>query len=183
MRRAGVGVVVAVVAGAHASSCGGDRSCCYHWIDFAPLQTSFQVQTSHEDGQVEMIQGRSAEISEVGIRFHLETPHPLPPQSAVQLTLASWGLSVTGRVVTAELAAASAFLEVRFDSLTLEQERCLIEHLFCRPGQWSVRQSPGEWQSLQLLCCALWPGGRVNQRGQLDKRRQAWPMPRQSINN
>ena len=42
-------------------------------------------------------------------------------------------------------------MRVDFNSLTLEQERKLIASLFCRPGQWKRRNSPGELYSIWLL--------------------------------
>ncbi len=40
---------------------------------------------------------------------------------------------------------------MRFEELTLEQERQLVTLLFCRSGQWQKRNSPGELRSLWLL--------------------------------
>jgi cellulose synthase (UDP-forming) len=42
-------------------------------------------------------------------------------------------------------------VRVRFESVSLEQQRKLVRMLFCRPGQWKHRCSPGEFQSLLLL--------------------------------
>ena len=42
-------------------------------------------------------------------------------------------------------------VQLRFEPLTLQQQRQLIEMLFCRPGQWKKRHTPGEFQSLLLL--------------------------------
>jgi cellulose synthase (UDP-forming) len=42
-------------------------------------------------------------------------------------------------------------LKIQFDQLTTEQHRRLVELLFCRPGQWLSRSSPGEIQSLLIL--------------------------------
>jgi cellulose synthase (UDP-forming) len=42
-------------------------------------------------------------------------------------------------------------VRVMFESVSLQQQRGLIEMLFCRPGQWQRRNSPGELRSLWLL--------------------------------
>ena len=53
-------------------------------------------------------------------------------------------------------AAGCSFAEfptvrIAFDRLNITQHRCLIEMLYCRPGQWKRQETPGEWRSLWLL--------------------------------
>ncbi|MBE9184250.1 glycosyltransferase [Microcoleus sp. LEGE 07076] len=53
-------------------------------------------------------------------------------------------------------AAGCSFAEfptvrIAFDRLNMSQQRCLIEMLYCRPGQWKRQETPGEWRSLWLL--------------------------------
>ena len=53
-------------------------------------------------------------------------------------------------------AARCSFAEfptvrIAFDRLNISQHRCLIEMLYCRPGQWKRQETPGEWRSLWLL--------------------------------
>lgn len=42
-------------------------------------------------------------------------------------------------------------VRIAFDRLSVRQRRCLIEMLYCRPGQWKRQETPGEWRSLWLL--------------------------------
>ncbi|MEG4397015.1 glycosyltransferase family 2 protein [Microcoleus sp. BROC3] len=42
-------------------------------------------------------------------------------------------------------------VRIAFDRLNITQHRCLIEMLYCRPGQWKRQETPGEWRSLWLL--------------------------------
>jgi cellulose synthase (UDP-forming) len=42
-------------------------------------------------------------------------------------------------------------VRIQFDPLTLEQERTLVNMLFCRPGQWQQQAAPGEWRSIWIL--------------------------------
>ncbi|PSB24955.1 cellulose synthase catalytic subunit, partial [filamentous cyanobacterium Phorm 46] len=42
-------------------------------------------------------------------------------------------------------------VRIVFDRLSISQHRCLIEMLYCRPGQWKRQETPGEWRSLWLL--------------------------------
>ncbi|KJH72774.1 glycosyltransferase family 2 protein [Aliterella atlantica] len=42
-------------------------------------------------------------------------------------------------------------VRVTFEQINLIQHRCLVEMLFCRPGQWKRQDTPGEFSSLLLL--------------------------------
>lgn len=42
-------------------------------------------------------------------------------------------------------------VRIAFDRLNITQHRCLIEMLYCRPGQWLRQETPGELRSLWLL--------------------------------
>jgi cellulose synthase (UDP-forming) len=46
-------------------------------------------------------------------------------------------------------------VRVQFSDLTLEQERVLVNMLFCRPGQWQSHAAPGELRSLWILLRTL----------------------------
>jgi cellulose synthase (UDP-forming) len=48
-------------------------------------------------------------------------------------------------------AAGFPTLRIAFDRLNISQHRCLIEMLYCRPGQWLRQETPGELRSLWLL--------------------------------
>ncbi len=48
-------------------------------------------------------------------------------------------------------AAGFPTVRIAFDRLNISQHRCLIEMLYCRPGQWLRQESPGELRSLWLL--------------------------------
>ena len=42
-------------------------------------------------------------------------------------------------------------VQISFKSLSLAQQRQLVTMLFCRPGQWKTRNTPGEIVSVWLL--------------------------------
>ncbi|MEG4035852.1 glycosyltransferase [Microcoleus sp. S36b_A4] len=42
-------------------------------------------------------------------------------------------------------------VRIAFDRLNISQHRCLIEMLYCRPGQWQRQETPGECRALWLL--------------------------------
>ncbi|MGD2181976.1 glycosyltransferase [Lusitaniella coriacea] len=46
-------------------------------------------------------------------------------------------------------------LQIAFKEVTLEQQRCLIEMLFCHPGQWIRQETPGEFRLFGLLLKSL----------------------------
>ncbi len=48
-------------------------------------------------------------------------------------------------------AAGFPTVRIAFDRLNISQHRCLIEMLYCRPGQWLRQETPGELRSLWLL--------------------------------
>jgi cellulose synthase (UDP-forming) len=48
-------------------------------------------------------------------------------------------------------AAEFPTVRIAFDRLNISQHRCLIEMLYCRPGQWLRQETPGELRSLWLL--------------------------------
>jgi cellulose synthase (UDP-forming) len=48
-------------------------------------------------------------------------------------------------------AAGFPTVRIAFDRLNISQHRCLIEMLYCRPGQWLRQETPGEFRSLWLL--------------------------------
>jgi cellulose synthase (UDP-forming) len=55
-------------------------------------------------------------------------------------------------------------VQVQFQEVSLAQQRQLVELLFCRPGQWKSRRSPGELQSLWILLRTLfWPRALMRQ--------------------
>jgi hypothetical protein len=58
-----------------------------------------------------------------------------------------------------------ALLEVAWEPLTPTQQRQLVEWLYCQPGQWQSRESPGELASLGLLLrSSLWAYRRQRDR-------------------
>ncbi len=60
-------------------------------------------------------------------------------------------LKLEGQVVRTGIKDEFPTVRMTFDAITLEQHRSLVRMLFCRPGQWQHRRTPGELQSLLLL--------------------------------
>jgi cellulose synthase (UDP-forming) len=73
----------------------------------------------------------------------------------IALTFLEEALTVSGYVESMRSEDSEMTLQVSFDPLNLEQQRSLIQLLYCRPGQWTSRCSPGELKSLGILARTL----------------------------
>lgn len=99
--------------------------------------------------------GVTTMMSEVGAEVALtQTGFPPAAQSeslSLTLEIMEEGLTLPGQVMRAGQQDEFSTVRIRFESASLEQQRRLVEVLFCRPGQWKSRCSPGELKSLLLL--------------------------------
>ncbi len=69
----------------------------------------------------------------------------------VDISILEEEIDLSGNITVVNQSEDFYIIRVDFNSLTLEQERKLIALLFCRPGQWKRRNSPGELYSIWLL--------------------------------
>jgi cellulose synthase (UDP-forming) len=98
--------------------------------------------------------GVTTMISEIGIEIALTQPgFPELSMESLPLTLEilEHNLSIAGHVIRTDFSHEFPTVRVMFQQLTLEQQRLLVEMLFCRPGQWKRRHTPGEFQSIWIL--------------------------------
>lgn len=70
---------------------------------------------------------------------------------SVSLELVEEKIALQGSITQQDLGGDLPRLQVKFEQLSLSQQRRLVELLYCRPGQWLSRRSPGELRSLFLL--------------------------------
>jgi len=101
----------------------------------------------------------TAIISEFGIKVtlnqkiaHLSPPAPL----LVEFKDDAFGalreqIEFSGEIVSVSTEAEFPQLEIKFENLSLNQQRYLVETLFCTPSQWQRRETPGDLQILWLL--------------------------------
>ncbi|MGJ3249384.1 MAG: glycosyltransferase family 2 protein [Elainellaceae cyanobacterium] len=94
-------------------------------------------------------------ISEIGVDVEL-TQASFPPLAEgesipVTLNLLEEDLTFRGQAIQTGHHNEFPTVRIRFEDLTLKQRRALVEMLFCRPGQWKSRCTPGELQSLLIL--------------------------------
>lgn len=102
----------------------------------------------------QIIWGVTTRISEVGLEMALTHAIVLPnnlESSTTNLELVEEKIPLQGTINAWDRTGEFPRLKIQFDHLTTEQNRRLIELLFCRPGQWLSRSSPGEIQSLLIL--------------------------------
>ncbi|AFZ44572.1 glycosyl transferase family 2 [Halothece sp. PCC 7418] len=102
----------------------------------------------------ETIWGVTTKLSEVGLEMALTHSVELPPHLesyAVKLELVEEKITLQGVITALDGNGEFPRLKIQFENLTTEQNRDLVELLFCRPGQWLSKSSPGEIQSLWIL--------------------------------
>jgi len=102
----------------------------------------------------ETIWGVTTKLSEVGLEMALTHSITLPghlESYAVKLELVEEKITLQGVITTLDRDGEFPRLKIQFENLSTEQNRRLVELLFCRPGQWLSKSSPGEIQSLWIL--------------------------------
>lgn len=77
------------------------------------------------------------------------------PGTPVELTILESNLQLSGQVTRIDIEEDLPALRISFDPLTIAQDQALIKMLFCRPGQWQTRNTPGEAQSIWILLRTL----------------------------
>ena len=98
--------------------------------------------------------GATSRISETGADISLtqKIDRLIPGETIpVEISILEEDLSLSGQITAVELAEDACNVRVKFNPLTLERERKLVAMLFCRPGQWKRKNTPGELYSLWLL--------------------------------
>lgn len=113
----------------------------FHSPDVPNAHSSFWgVTTMMSEGGIELA------LTQTGFPS-LATGEVLP----VTLEIMEDALILEGEATQTGMSGEFPTVRVRFDATNLAQQRRLIEMLFCRPGQWKRRKTPGEFQSILLL--------------------------------
>jgi cellulose synthase (UDP-forming) len=115
----------------------------YEWL---PMQQRVKIINGDR-----VILGTITQLSEVGAEIQLKQPINL--EGAITLKIPKEQLMLSGKLTYINIKNSK--IRVKFESLTSEQSRRLVEFLFCRPGQWKHRNTPGELRSLWLLFVVL----------------------------
>ncbi|WP_324281593.1 glycosyltransferase [Cyanobacterium aponinum UTEX 3221] len=124
----------------------------YHWFQLRRV-----VKLTLESGQV--FWGVTNNISEVGVEVAL-TQKEFPRISRgdalpLKIELQEESINLTGMVIHTEFDGEFPLVQICFEKMTLTQLRQLIILLYCRPGQWQSKKTPGEFQSIGLLLKTL----------------------------
>jgi cellulose synthase (UDP-forming) len=92
--------------------------------------------------------GELQAISEKGASLYSSEK---PCASATVLEIINCGLSLPAEITTWQAMPGKYRINLHFTPLTIEQQRQLIQFLYCQPGQWQDKNTPGELASLGLL--------------------------------
>jgi cellulose synthase (UDP-forming) len=119
----------------------------YEWFD---LRRLVRIEVNEQ-----VFWGVTTFISEVGVHVEMtqaELPAIDPGETVpVTVTILEYNLKLPGQITRADFSGEFPSVQIHFDQLELAQHRCLVEMLFCRPGQWKLPCAPGELKSLFLL--------------------------------
>ncbi len=92
-------------------------------------------------------------ISEVGAEVALTHLLPITPGETLPVTLEIMEeqLELPGHIIRTGFNDEFPTVRIAFEPFRLDQQRRLVEMLFCRPGQWKRNNTPGEFSSLLLI--------------------------------
>jgi cellulose synthase (UDP-forming) len=129
----------------------------YQWFD---LRRTVRLQFMAEPGTPDLsLWGVTTMISEIGVEIAVTEagfPRILDGETIpVQLEILEYQLLLQGQATQTGLSGEFPTVRVTFEHLDIIQQRQLVKMLFCRPGQWKNRHTPGEFQSLLLLLRAF----------------------------
>ncbi|MDJ0773133.1 MAG: glycosyltransferase [Mastigocoleus sp. MO_167.B18] len=128
----------------------------YEWFDLrrvVRLSFKHQNQQNHQAQQGQDIWGVTTMISEVGAEIALtqKPPIDLAQVESMNLEIAEENLQLDSQIIQTGSRDEFPTVRVKFPLVSVEQHRSLVKMLFCRPGQWKGRCTPGEWESLLIL--------------------------------
>ncbi len=123
----------------------------YDWFD---LRRTVQITPVSLDGSptfwgiTTLFSEGGAEVALTQTGFpSLDSDETLP----VTVNILEEALQLTGTATRSDIQDEFSTVRIQFDNLPMNDHRKLVEMLFCRPGQWKRRNSPGELRSLLLL--------------------------------
>jgi cellulose synthase (UDP-forming) len=123
----------------------------HDWFD---LRRTVQI-TPHGSSPDRSFWGITTMVSEGGAEVALtQAGFPsldLERMLPVTLNILEESLQLEGIVIRTDIQDEFSTVRIQFDTLPVNDHRRLVEILFCRPGQWKRRNSPGELRSLLLL--------------------------------
>ncbi|MEM7757416.1 MAG: glycosyltransferase [Cyanobacteria bacterium P01_A01_bin.40] len=100
-------------------------------------------------GENQVYQGITQKISEEGIEIMLDQPVCLATEVMVELIPEV--LILSGKVTRSHVNESQLRATIKFQDITIEQHRELVEMLYCSPGKWQRRKTPNELRSAFIL--------------------------------
>ncbi|MEM9510686.1 MAG: PilZ domain-containing protein, partial [Cyanobacteria bacterium P01_E01_bin.35] len=100
-------------------------------------------------GDDHVYQGITQKISEEGIEIMLDQPVCLATEVMVELIPEV--LILSGKVTRSHVNESQLRATIKFQDITTEQHRELVEMLYCCPGKWQRRKTPNELRSAFIL--------------------------------
>ncbi len=113
----------------------------YEWF-----KTKKEVNIYSEDYSYQSV---TQKISEEGVEIVLERSANL--QTEVFVELLPEVLILPGKVTRSHIEDNALIATIKFESINIEQHRELVQMLYCNPGQWQIRNTPNELQSVLIL--------------------------------
>jgi cellulose synthase (UDP-forming) len=130
----------------------------YEWFNLRRVVTINMLEDSNlERAKLKRTQfwGVTSAFSEVGATISItQSGLPAIPKGEtlpVTIEIMEEGLKLQGQMIGTGFSEGFPQANISFEQVTLAQHRCLVELLFCRPGQWRRQYAPGELVSLWLL--------------------------------
>lgn len=100
-------------------------------------------------GDRQVCQGITQKISEEGVEILLDQQAHLATNVMVELIPEV--LILSGKVTRSQVKDREQLAVIKFQDVSIEQHRELVEMLYCRPGQWQKRHTPNELHSALIL--------------------------------
>ena len=100
------------------------------------------------------VKGITQKISEAGAIIWLtksKDDSKIKLNQSISLEILQEGLTLESTITNIEKSGRFTKLEVSFKEMALPEYKELIDLLYCRPGQWQKKESPGELESLWLM--------------------------------
>ena len=113
----------------------------YEWFDLKKEVNIYSGRVVHP--------GITQKVSEEGVEIFLDQPTNLATDVVIELIPEI--LFLSGKITRSYLQDGSLRAVIKFQNLSIEQQRELVQMLYCRPGQWQVRNTPNELQSVLIL--------------------------------
>ncbi|MDJ0688833.1 MAG: glycosyltransferase [Xenococcaceae cyanobacterium MO_188.B32] len=113
----------------------------YEWLSYS---SKVQIIDDHR-----VLSGAIHKLSEEGMEILILKAVNLTKNITIELIKEQ--LTLQGYITRTHLQDRYLKLTVKFSDLSLAQHKRLIEILYCRPGQWQRKSTPGELKSVWIL--------------------------------